>query len=72
MNNIVKEMEILTYALRNDKDYFNSWQANIAMAIVDQFAKQGLKGDLIHNTANFAAKDFLKCLMRSRPDTFND
>lgn len=60
MNNISKEIEVLVAALKNDKDYYYSWQANIAMSIVDQFAEKGLSGHFVVDSANIAAKNFLE------------
>lgn len=68
MNEIKKEINSLVAALKNDAAYCYSWQANIAMSIVAQFAQKGLRGDFIHNTANDAAKDFLDLLTRIHTD----
>ena len=52
-----------------DKDYYRSWKANIAMAFKDEFWNTGavkdlFKEDMIHIIANNAADNFLKQLMK--------
>jgi hypothetical protein len=57
-------------ALRNDPDYFISWQANIAMSILDEFERikeeRGvqLAVEDIHGICNRGAKHFLKLLSK--------
>lgn len=54
-------VEAVTEALREDEDYRRSWQANIAMAFQDEYARAQSK-DLIHEIANRAATYFLSSL----------
>lgn len=61
--------------LREDKDYFYSWQANIAVAFQDEYQRQyedangkilDAEKDItppIHEVANEAAKNFLNLLI---------
>lgn len=64
-------MKKLTSALIADKDYYYSWQANIAMAFKDEWQRASDSGGLpctpehIHNIANDAAKYFLDLLCKS-------
>jgi hypothetical protein len=58
-------------ALRKDKDFYYSYQANIAMAFKDEYArhkrlKPYLNNNDIHNIANNAAKDFLNLLIKEK------
>jgi hypothetical protein len=60
----------LKKALSEDSDYKQTWQANIAMAFKDEFARWQNKckdkiptGAEIHVIANKAAKDFLDVLI---------
>lgn len=50
--------------LRTDKDYFYSWQANIAVAFQDAYKR--LPDKDIHEISNVAAKDFLNLLIMPR------
>jgi len=51
-----------------DKDYYRSWKANIAMAFKDEFVRQRNDSEEssedIHLIANNAADNFLKQLMK--------
>lgn len=66
-------VETLTTALKEDKDYYNSWQANIAISFKDAYDNEwdnlnkyveGVpnKPD-IHIVANRAAENFLNLLI---------
>lgn len=68
-NGIPTVISILCESLKNDKDYYMSWQANIAMATKDEFAKWKKKKKVIsyqdmHTIANNAAKNFLNLLIK--------
>ena len=57
----------LIKALKEDKDYYYGWQANIAMAFYDEYRrceKKYKNRKDIHRIANNAAKNFLNTLMR--------
>lgn len=74
MENKTKEaVETLCAALKEDKDYYYSWQANIAMAFYDEyfklysieaFSSKELKE--ITGIANKAADNFLKLLINGK------
>jgi len=71
-------MRVLQKHLREDKSegsYYYSWQANIAMAFVDNYRWEENKSDygdimrevpyeVIHKVANEAAKNFLNLLIK--------
>lgn len=63
--NIRDAIKILTKALREDPDYFYTWQANIAMAFKDEIymnpAHFADEFDF-HTISNTAAKNFLNLL----------
>jgi len=73
---LIEAIEIVCQALREDKEYYNSWQANIAMAFKDEFnnypmSYRGENGkivnfnqEFIHKIANDAANNFLKLLTK--------
>ena len=68
MENQIKEaVQTLTKSLREDKDFYYSYQANIAMAFKDEYdrsqKKYKNKTD-IHKIANQAAKNFLNLWIR--------
>lgn len=54
---IKKAIKILQKTLKKDESYYYGWQANIAMAIFDEF-RGNLDKDLL-TSANNAAKRFL-------------
>jgi hypothetical protein len=70
----VKEaLQVITTALKNDPEYFYTWQANIAMAFQDEFDIQSDKykpnifvanRTSIHEIANKAAINFLNLLCK--------
>lgn len=64
---IINAIRELTSALKEDEGYWMSWQANIAMAFVDEYRRNPKKYKNykdIHGIANQAAINFLKLLMR--------
>ncbi len=68
---IEKEIGVLRKALFNDPDYYNTWQANIAVQFQDAYEhavekrRQSLDEDpvSIHEVSNQAAKNFLNLLI---------
>jgi len=69
MKKTEKAVKNLCSALKKDKDYYYSWQANIAMAFKDEHYRQKSKKSYmnqedIHNVANEAAKNFLNLLIK--------
>ena len=70
---VSKEMDVIIDALKNDPEYYISWQANIAMAFKDECVRMGLTNNstgkihpVYHDVANNAAASFLKLLMDAR------
>ena len=64
-------IEKLQKALREDKGYFNAWQANIAMAFSDSYnsykyinGKTYINSTDLHIISNNAAKYFLDQLIK--------
>jgi hypothetical protein len=61
---VKKELEVVCRALYRDQDYFFSWQANIAMAMLDEtmmefgYQKPELR-DVLLRVVNKGAKRFL-------------
>lgn len=78
-----KEMEVadavnaLTLALKEDPDYWQSWQSNIAMAFLDELNgtnpvyAQTFK-DTLHSISNKAAERFLQNLTRNNKEVDDD
>jgi hypothetical protein len=65
-NKLKKPAKKLCKSLKEDNEYFNFWQANIAMQFVDEYAKAlkdkkygYLNQSDIHCIANDAAMNFL-------------
>lgn len=62
-------IDVLRKALKKDPDYRIGWQANIAMAFVDEARrnKKEIRGSYknVHKAANKAANTFLENLIRS-------
>ena len=60
-------MRCLMDALRDDPDYFMSWQANIAMAFVDECSRHPNKPSRtkVHGMANTGAINFLNMLIKT-------
>lgn len=63
--NIKEAVKVITDALYEDKDYFRSWQSNIAMAFIDELHRQGYKLPREHDIANVAAAYFISNLCRA-------
>jgi hypothetical protein len=70
---IKKEIDVLRKTLKEDKDYYIGWQANIAMAFKDEYWRYQNECGLIpsqaviaeiHVIANNAAKNFLDLLIK--------
>ena len=69
---IKEAIDTLTKALREDKGYYISWQANIAMAFQDEFWGQCvthrhlalMDKDNLHKISNNAAENFLQMLIK--------
>ncbi len=72
---VAKAVDTLAFALKQDKDYWNSWQANIAMAYYDaeRWYKAAHGNKYLnhidkHKIANDAAQNFLTNLSkRAKP-----
>lgn len=71
---LAEAVEILCKALREDKDYYDSWKANIAVSIHDEFYMSGLN-QLSRSTEvsqafltlfNKAAERFLSLLIKEK------
>jgi len=71
-------IEKLIENLKKDKDYYYSWQANIAMAFQDAYhwhkTKTKRRPNLkdIHEISNTAAKHFLDLLCKSEAKPMNN
>jgi hypothetical protein len=66
---LIEAIEIVCQALREDKDYYRSWSASIAMAFKDEYRlligdKPDVTYEQIHIVANNAADNFLKLLTK--------
>ena len=70
MSKLAKSMKCVCKNLREDEDYYRSWQANIAMQFKD-LIQYNIISDIpitvlsekdIHKLANSAAKNFLNLL----------
>jgi hypothetical protein len=62
-----KAIKVLTEHLKKDKDYFYSWQSNIAMQFKDEVSRQSPVNGycaLVHEIANTSAVNFLQLLCR--------
>ena len=55
-------MKVLVKALEEDEGYRYGWQANIAMAFKDEYARSISGNDTIHDISNKAAINFLTIL----------
>ncbi len=70
-DSLPQAMHVLTYQLRCDEDYKQSWVANIAMAFQDTFRNyMGTRGrneaiDALHAISNDAAKSFISNLTQT-------
>jgi len=57
----------LNEVLRTDREYYNAWQANIAIQFIDAYREEmcvTLSYDVLHKIANDAAKNFLDLLIK--------
>lgn len=59
-----KAIDVLCEALRTDKDYWDGWKANIAMAVYDEYTEdaRSTEADSMHTICNRGADRFLKLL----------
>jgi hypothetical protein len=58
-------IKILKHHLKDDPDYYHSWQANIAMAFYDECCRNKIGSKVeVYLAANAAAKNFLDLLIR--------
>ena len=69
-NTFEKAVKTVTRVIKNDKELFESYKANIAMAFKDEFAKAKIEknyinSDDLHKIANNATKNFLDLWCRS-------
>lgn len=66
MKSIKKELDVLRKALKKDKDYYFSWQSNIAMAFYDEDKRNKVRinSDILYIICNNAAKNFLNLLCK--------
>ncbi len=66
---IKKEVDVLRKALKEDKNYYMTWQANIATAFQLEYDKwcsknnRGLHHFPVHKISNKAAENFLNQLI---------
>jgi hypothetical protein len=58
-----KAVNTLTNALKDDKELYEAYQANIAMSFYDAARDAGFKPDNLHTIANDGADRFLKLLI---------
>jgi len=66
MTKVSNAVKILSTALKNDEDYYYSYQGNIAMAFKDEYDRNNKKYKNrkdIHDIANQAAINFLNLLI---------
>lgn len=67
---VVKEMKVITDAIKNDEGYRIGWQANIAMSFVDEFRRtldensDVISYEMLHDISNRAANNFIDLLIR--------
>lgn len=64
---LTNAINVLTKALQEDKDYYLSWQANIAMAVYDKIVLSSLDTKSIHEACNKGAISFLDLLIQIKP-----
>jgi len=73
MTNTRTQFNKLFKLLREDKELWEAWKANIAVQFQDEYARQddGLMdshtSNAIHGISNVAAENFLKLLTREPP-----
>lgn len=58
LNDVPHAVQVLTTALKNDPGFYQSYQANIAMAMFDEMESLSFSGDKF-DLCNAAAKRFL-------------
>lgn len=66
---VAKAVKILTKALSKDNGLYDGYQANIAMAFIDEYNKCGKSYKNqhdIHNIANIAAENFLNLWINNK------
>lgn len=68
-SDLQKSIDVVIKALKEDPDFYYAWQANIAMAMMDQICDEyeyesSEDYRLLHETANNGAKRFLNLLCR--------
>lgn len=68
---LIEAIEIVCQVLREDRDYYISWQTNIAISFENEYwrtyNKEGFSSnelEEIHKVANDAAHNFLKLLIK--------
>jgi DNA-binding LacI/PurR family transcriptional regulator len=59
-------VEQIAKELNNDKDYYFSWQSNIAVPFIDALNEKGYELPDQHEIANKAAKVFLNRLINTK------
>lgn len=66
MGDLKEAVATLVDALKTDKDYRITWEANIAMAYQDEAARQETRDSRakLRDISNKAAKNFINTLMR--------
>lgn len=60
VNDTAEAVELIRKALKTDKGCFQSWKANITMAMYDEFNRSTLNADEFHRILNAGAESFLK------------
>jgi hypothetical protein len=79
MKNELKDaIQVLAKALREDREYYEAWQANIAMAFKDnvhwyitKYKVECLGAEAYHEIANKSAEYFLNLLIAEQNDEAN-
>ena len=66
-----KAIKILIKNLEKDKEYYYSWQSNIAMAFYDEYRKRKKRNKYVnikelHKISNEAAINFLNLLIKMK------
>jgi len=67
MTELQNAMKVLRKHLKKDKDYFYSWQSNIAMNMQDEGYRQKSRDSRVsrHSISNKGAENFLNTLIRT-------
>jgi len=70
---LAQAVEIVCTALRTDSGYYESWKANIAMSMYDEYMERDKKDGIvdIHEVANKGADRFLQLLIYKPMNTTN-